>query len=44
MTGTELAGVNQLTFHGSYGKGDDVTVKVRAGSNTRVRRACRSAP
>ena len=28
--------MNQLTFHGSYGKGDDVTVKVRAGSNTRV--------
>jgi murein DD-endopeptidase MepM/ murein hydrolase activator NlpD len=35
-TGTELAGVNQLTFHGSYGDGDDLTVKVRAGSNTRV--------
>ena len=36
VTGTELGGVNQLTYHGSYGKGDDVTVKVRAGSNTRV--------
>jgi murein DD-endopeptidase MepM/ murein hydrolase activator NlpD len=36
VTGTELAGVNQLIFGGSYGKGDDVTVKVRAGSNTRV--------
>jgi murein DD-endopeptidase MepM/ murein hydrolase activator NlpD len=35
-TGTELAGVNQLTFHGSFGKGDDVTVRVRAGSGTRV--------
>ena len=36
VTGTELAGVNQLTFNGSYGKADDVTVRVRAGSNTRV--------
>ncbi|HKP20485.1 MAG TPA: M23 family metallopeptidase [Thermoleophilaceae bacterium] len=36
VTGTELAGVNQLTFNGSYGRGDDVTVKVRAGSDTRV--------
>jgi murein DD-endopeptidase MepM/ murein hydrolase activator NlpD len=36
VTGTELAGVNQLTFDGSYGKGDDVTVKVRAGSDTRL--------
>ncbi len=35
-TGTELAGVNQLTFTGSYGKADDVTVRVRAGSNTRL--------
>jgi murein DD-endopeptidase MepM/ murein hydrolase activator NlpD len=36
VTGTELAGVNRLTFDGSYGKGDDVTVKVRAGSDTRL--------
>ena len=36
VTGTELAGVNQLTFNGSYGKGDDVIARVRAGSNTRV--------
>ena len=36
VTGTELAGVNQLTFTGSYGKADDVTVRVRAGSNTRL--------
>jgi murein DD-endopeptidase MepM/ murein hydrolase activator NlpD len=36
VVGTELAGVNQLTYHGSYGSGDDVTVRVRAGSNTRL--------
>ena len=36
IVGTELAGVNQLTYYGSYGSGDDVTMKVRAGSNTRV--------
>jgi murein DD-endopeptidase MepM/ murein hydrolase activator NlpD len=36
ITGTELAGVNQLTYLGSYGSGDDVAVKVRAGSNTRL--------
>jgi murein DD-endopeptidase MepM/ murein hydrolase activator NlpD len=36
VTGTELAAVNQVTYHGSYGKGDDVTVKVRSGSNTRL--------
>ena len=34
--GTELAGVTQLTYLGSHGSGDDVTVKVRAGSNTRL--------
>jgi murein DD-endopeptidase MepM/ murein hydrolase activator NlpD len=36
VTGTELAGVNELNYHGSYGKGDDVTIRVRAGSNTRL--------
>jgi murein DD-endopeptidase MepM/ murein hydrolase activator NlpD len=36
ITGTELAGVNQLAYLGSYGSGDDVTVKVRAGSNSRL--------
>jgi murein DD-endopeptidase MepM/ murein hydrolase activator NlpD len=36
VTGTELAAVNALTFNGSYGKGDDVTIRVRPGSNTRV--------
>jgi murein DD-endopeptidase MepM/ murein hydrolase activator NlpD len=36
ITGTALAGVNQLTFQGSYGKGDDVTVRVRSGSDTRL--------
>ncbi len=36
IAGTELAGVNQLTYRGSYGSGDDVTVRVRAGSDTRL--------
>ena len=36
VVGTELAGVNQLTYLGSQGSGDDLTVKVRAGSNTRI--------
>jgi murein DD-endopeptidase MepM/ murein hydrolase activator NlpD len=36
VAGSELAGVNALTYLGSYGSGDDVTVRVRAGSNTRV--------
>jgi murein DD-endopeptidase MepM/ murein hydrolase activator NlpD len=36
VVGSELAGVNQLTYMGSYGRGDDVTVKVRAGSDSRV--------
>jgi murein DD-endopeptidase MepM/ murein hydrolase activator NlpD len=36
IVGTELAGVNQLTYLGSYGSGDDVTVKVRAGSDSRL--------
>jgi murein DD-endopeptidase MepM/ murein hydrolase activator NlpD len=36
IAGSELAGVNQLTYLGSYGSADDVTVKVRAGSNSRL--------
>jgi murein DD-endopeptidase MepM/ murein hydrolase activator NlpD len=36
VAGSELAGVSRLTFLGSYGSGDDVAVRVRAGSNTRV--------
>jgi murein DD-endopeptidase MepM/ murein hydrolase activator NlpD len=36
VVGTELAGVNAVTYVGSYGSGDDTTVKVRAGSNTRL--------
>jgi murein DD-endopeptidase MepM/ murein hydrolase activator NlpD len=36
VVGTELAGVTELTYHGSYGSGDDLSVKVRAGSNTRL--------
>jgi murein DD-endopeptidase MepM/ murein hydrolase activator NlpD len=36
IVGTELAGVNQVTYLGSYGSGDDATVKVRAGSDRRI--------
>ena len=40
VTGTALASVNKVTYLGSYGSGDDVSVKVRPGSdhhiNTRV--------
>ena len=36
VAGSELAGVSQLTYMGSYGKADDVTVRVRAGSDSRV--------
>ena len=36
IVGTELAGVNALTYLGSYGSGDDATVKVRAGSDHRL--------
>jgi murein DD-endopeptidase MepM/ murein hydrolase activator NlpD len=36
VVGTELAGVNALTYLGSYGSGDDATVKVRAGSDHRL--------
>jgi murein DD-endopeptidase MepM/ murein hydrolase activator NlpD len=36
IVGTELAAVNQVTYLGSYGSGDDSTVKVRAGSDRRI--------
>ena len=36
IVGAELAGVNAITYLGSYGSGDNTTVKVRAGSNTRL--------
>ena len=36
VLGKELAAVNRLTYMGSYGSADDVTVKVRAGSDSRV--------
>ena len=36
VVGTELSTVRHLTYLGSYGAGDDVTVPVRAGSNQRV--------
>jgi murein DD-endopeptidase MepM/ murein hydrolase activator NlpD len=36
IAGTELAGVTELTYLGSYGSSDDVTVRVRSGSDTRI--------
>jgi murein DD-endopeptidase MepM/ murein hydrolase activator NlpD len=36
IVGTELTGVNQVTYLGSYGSGDDVAVKVRSGSSSRI--------
>jgi murein DD-endopeptidase MepM/ murein hydrolase activator NlpD len=36
VTGTALASVTQVTYLGSYGSGDDLTVKVRAGSDQRI--------
>jgi murein DD-endopeptidase MepM/ murein hydrolase activator NlpD len=34
IRGTELASAKEVVFHGSYGKRDDVTTPVRAGSAT----------
>jgi murein DD-endopeptidase MepM/ murein hydrolase activator NlpD len=36
IVGTELMGVNAVTYLGSYGRADDSTVKVRAGSDHRI--------
>src|SRR4051812_24224017 len=36
LTGTDLGGVRFMTFHGTYGRGDDITVRVRSGSATRL--------
>jgi murein DD-endopeptidase MepM/ murein hydrolase activator NlpD len=36
VTGTALAGVTQATYLGSYGRGDDVAVKVRSGGDHRI--------
>jgi murein DD-endopeptidase MepM/ murein hydrolase activator NlpD len=36
IAGESLGSVRTVLFQGSYGKGDDVAVKVRAGSDTRV--------
>ncbi|HEY1356875.1 MAG TPA: M23 family metallopeptidase [Thermoleophilaceae bacterium] len=36
VTGTDLGGVHQMTFHGTYGRADDITAKVRSGSATRL--------
>jgi Peptidase family M23 len=37
ITGTGLASASKLRFHGSYGKLDDVSTPVRAGSDTLLR-------
>jgi len=34
VSGSALAAAREVTFHGSYGSGDDAVVKVRAGSDT----------
>jgi murein DD-endopeptidase MepM/ murein hydrolase activator NlpD len=36
VTGTALASVNEVTYLGSYGSGDDLTVRVRAGGDNRI--------
>jgi murein DD-endopeptidase MepM/ murein hydrolase activator NlpD len=36
ITGTALASVAQVTYLGSYGHGDDLSVKVRPGSDQRI--------
>src|SRR5262245_35324787 len=36
IVGESLGSVRTVLFQGSYGKGDDVEVKVRPGSDTRV--------
>ena len=36
ITGTSLAGVTEVTYLGAYGSSDNVTVKVRAGSDHRI--------
>jgi murein DD-endopeptidase MepM/ murein hydrolase activator NlpD len=36
VTGTELGSVSKVTFHGTYGRGDDTTARVRSRSDTRL--------
>jgi murein DD-endopeptidase MepM/ murein hydrolase activator NlpD len=36
ISGRSLGGVAKVIFHGSYGRSDDATVSVRAGSETRL--------
>jgi murein DD-endopeptidase MepM/ murein hydrolase activator NlpD len=36
VTGTELGAISKVTFNGSYGSGDDETVKVRSRSDTAI--------
>jgi murein DD-endopeptidase MepM/ murein hydrolase activator NlpD len=37
IRGTGLGSANEVVFHGSYGKGDDVSTPVRTGSDTQLR-------
>jgi hypothetical protein len=37
IVGTALASANEVVFHGSYGKGDDVSTRVRAQGDTKLR-------
>ena len=43
VTGSELGGVNTVTFHGTYGRGDDVTARVRGAGATQLRVRVRAA-
>jgi hypothetical protein len=36
IQGADLGSVRTVTFHGTYGRGDDITVRVRRGSATRL--------
>jgi murein DD-endopeptidase MepM/ murein hydrolase activator NlpD len=36
ISGTDLGSVRKATFHGTYGRGDDLNVPVRGGSATRL--------
>ena len=36
ITGTDLAAVRLVTFHGTYGRGDDATARARGGNPGRL--------
>jgi hypothetical protein len=36
ITGTGLASADEVVFHGSFGEGDDVSVHVNSGSDSRI--------